>query len=81
MDRRTWMQLITILATAREAHPQQRGGTPTPPPEGGRGGGRGGNLPVRVTKEQITGALKLMGLEFQDPELDMMLGRMWSKLV
>jgi Asp-tRNA(Asn)/Glu-tRNA(Gln) amidotransferase A subunit family amidase len=28
---------------------------------------------MRVTKEQITGALKLMGLEFTDAELDMML--------
>src|ERR1039457_7565398 len=77
MDRRTWLQLITILAAAREAHPQQRGGATTPPAEGaGRGGrGQGGlqNLPMRVTKEQVIGALKLMGLEFQDAELDMML--------
>jgi Asp-tRNA(Asn)/Glu-tRNA(Gln) amidotransferase A subunit family amidase len=28
---------------------------------------------MRVTKDQVTGALKLMGLEFEDPELDMML--------
>jgi Asp-tRNA(Asn)/Glu-tRNA(Gln) amidotransferase A subunit family amidase len=28
---------------------------------------------MRVNKDQVTGALKLMGLEFQDPELDMML--------
>src|ERR1039457_6139664 len=77
MDRRTWLQLITILAAAREAHPQQRGGATTPPAEGaGRGGrGQGGlqNLPMRVTKEQVIGALKLMGLEFQDAELDTML--------
>src|ERR1035441_3924485 len=77
MDRRTWLQLITILAAAREAHPQQRGGATTPPAEGaGRGGrGQGGlqNLPMRVTKEQVIGALKLLGLEFQDAELDMML--------
>src|ERR1039458_8553396 len=33
MDRRTWLQLITILAAAREAHPQQRGGA-APPPTG-----------------------------------------------
>ena len=66
--------MITILAAAREAHPQQRGPAPTPPPDAGRGGGgRGGNQPMRVNKEQITGALKLMGLEFQDAELDMML--------
>ena len=77
MDRRTWLQLITILTAAREAHPQQRGGTTPPPAEGaGRGGrGQGGlqNLPMRITKDQVVGALKLMGLEFQDAELDMML--------
>src|ERR1039457_7128591 len=76
MDRRTWLQLIAILTAAREAHAQQRGAT-TPPAEGaGRGGrGQGGaqNLPMRVTKEQVVGALQLMGLEFQDAELDMML--------
>jgi Asp-tRNA(Asn)/Glu-tRNA(Gln) amidotransferase A subunit family amidase len=64
MDRRTWLQLITILGAAREASAQQRGG---------RGQGGNQNLPVRVTKEQVVGALKLMGLEFQDSELDMML--------
>src|SRR5450759_1425171 len=85
MDRRTWLQLITILTAAREAQAQQRGGAAppptvppaTPPAEGaGRGGrGPGGpqNLPMRVTKEQVTDALKLMGLEFQDAELDTML--------
>ena len=77
MDRRTWLQLITILAAAREAHPQQRGGATTPSAEGaGRGGrGQGGNqnLPMRVTKEQITAALQLMGLEFQDSEMELML--------
>src|SRR5690349_17981449 len=51
MDRRTWMQLITILAAARDAQAQQRG--PSNPPEGGgagRGGGRGGlqNQPMRI---------------------------------
>ena len=65
MDRRTWLQLITILTAAREAHPQQRGGTTPPPAEGaGRGGrGQGGlqNLPMRITKDQVVGALKLHG--------------------
>ena len=28
---------------------------------------------MRVTKDQIVAALKLMGLEFRDPEIDMML--------
>jgi Asp-tRNA(Asn)/Glu-tRNA(Gln) amidotransferase A subunit family amidase len=80
MDRRSWLQLIAILAAAREAHPQQRGGASTPPPPAAEGAGRGGrgqgglqNLPMRVTKEQVIGALKLMGLEFQDAELEMML--------
>src|SRR5690348_9354146 len=63
MDRRTWLQLITILTAAREANAQQRGG---------RGQG-GQNLPMRITKDQVVGALKLMGLEFQDAELDLML--------
>jgi hypothetical protein len=65
MDRRTWLQLLTIVATAREAQTQQRGG--------GRGQGGFQPQPMRVTKDQVVGALKLMGLEFQDPELDMML--------
>ncbi len=77
MDRRTWLQLITILTAAREAYPQQRGGATPPPADGaGRGGrGRGGfqDQPMRVTKEQVSGALKLMGLEFQDSEIDTML--------
>ena len=81
MDRRTWLQLITILATASEAYPQQRGGATTPPGtppaagagRGGRGQGGFQNQPMRVTKEQVSGALKLMGLEFQDSEIEMML--------
>ena len=77
MDRRTWLQLITILTAAREAHPQQRGGPLRRPPmapdavDAGEGGLQ--NLPMRITKDQVVGALKLMGLEFQDSELDMML--------
>src|SRR6516225_7328101 len=63
MDRRTWLQLITILATARDTPAQQRGG---------RGNGNPPQ-PMRVTKEEITAALKLLGLEFPDTELDMML--------
>jgi Asp-tRNA(Asn)/Glu-tRNA(Gln) amidotransferase A subunit family amidase len=73
------MQLLAILATARDARAQQRGGTtPPPPPDAaGRGGGRGQGgfqqQPMRITKEQVTGALALMGLEFQDAEIDMMM--------
>jgi Asp-tRNA(Asn)/Glu-tRNA(Gln) amidotransferase A subunit family amidase len=60
MDRRTLVQLISVLAAARPAISQDRGG-------------RGQQAPMRVTKEQITGALQLMGLEFTGPEIDMML--------
>src|SRR5436309_6473133 len=74
MDRRSWLQLLSILATVREAEPQQRGGTAPPAADGvGRGGGRGGNQPMRIEKGQVVGALKLLGLEFQDPEIDMMM--------
>ena len=62
MDRRTWLQLIAILSAAREAQGQQRGG------RGGQGGPP--NQPMRVTKEQVSAALKLMGLEFQDAEIE-----------
>jgi Asp-tRNA(Asn)/Glu-tRNA(Gln) amidotransferase A subunit family amidase len=67
MDRRTWMQLISVLAAARPGLSQQ-------PPAGGRAGGRGGpQTPPRFSKEQLSTALKLLGLEFQDAELEMML--------
>ena len=56
------MQLMTILAAARESQAQQRGG---------RGGGQ--NQPLRIEKAQVVGALKLMGLEFQDSEIDGMM--------
>ena len=58
MNRRSWMQLMAILTAAREAQPQQRGEQ---------------NPPMRVTKQQVIGALQLMGLEFQDAELEMMM--------
>src|SRR5580698_7593271 len=75
MDRRTWMQLISVLAAARPGSSQtQPPATPTAqPPAGGRGGGRGAQRPLRVTREQVQAALKLLGLEFQDAEIDMML--------
>src|ERR1043166_6675899 len=56
MDRRTWMQLVAVLAAAREGQTQQGGAQQQPP---------------RVTKDQVVGALKLLGLEFQDAEIDM----------
>src|SRR5262245_1690433 len=64
MDRRTWMQLITVLATVRESDAQQRGG---------RGQGGPPQQPMRVEKTQVAAALKLLGLEFQDSELDTMM--------
>src|ERR1035438_834896 len=81
MDRRSWLQLVTILTAAREAQSQQRGSAATPSPvPAGEGAGRGGrsesavsNPPMRVTREQVAGALRLMGLDFQDAELDMMM--------
>jgi hypothetical protein len=75
MDRRTWVQLITILAAARDAQAQQRGAATAPAGNGaGRGGGRGGgNQPMRIEKAQVAGALKLLGLEFQDSEIDAMM--------
>ena len=66
------MQLITILAAAREGQAQQ--------PPAGRGGRarrtRRGfqNQPMRVhQRRRCSGALKLLGLEFQDAEIDCML--------
>jgi len=66
------MQLISVLAAASPAMSQQRGAATTPAGAAPQQGGRG-NLPMRVTKEQIQAALKLMGLEFTDAEVDMML--------
>jgi len=60
------MQLIGVLAAARPGFSQ------TQPPAGG-GRGRGPQRPLRVTREQVQAALKLIGLEFQDSEIDMML--------
>jgi Asp-tRNA(Asn)/Glu-tRNA(Gln) amidotransferase A subunit family amidase len=80
MDRRTWVQLIGVLAAARPALTQQRGavgatGAMGAADDAGRGRGQGGRgqVPMRVSKDQVVGALKLMGLEFTDPELEMML--------
>src|SRR5579885_1346800 len=86
MDRRTWLQLLGLLSTASAANSQQRPPATTPPAttapgEGGRGG-RGGfqQQPMRITKEQVAAALTLLGLNFQDGELDLMLRRVNSAL-
>jgi Asp-tRNA(Asn)/Glu-tRNA(Gln) amidotransferase A subunit family amidase len=60
MDRRTWLQISAVLAAARPALPQGRGQQ---------------NRPMRVTKEQVEAALKLLGLEFQPAEIELMLRR------
>ena len=77
MDRRTWLQLITILTAAREAQCAAARGSHSAARRWRRArwtrAGRMQNLPMRITKDQVVGALKLMGLEFQDAELDMML--------
>jgi Asp-tRNA(Asn)/Glu-tRNA(Gln) amidotransferase A subunit family amidase len=76
------MQLIGVLAAARPGLSQPQppvtttppATTPPQPPAGGRGGGgRGPQRPLRITKDQVQAALKLLGLEFQDAEIDMML--------
>jgi len=84
MDRRTWLQLLTVLTAARPAIAQQppatTGGAAPQQPAAGRGrgaGGRGqggfGQQPMRITKDQLKGALVLLGLDFEDAEIDMML--------
>ncbi|HUA60744.1 MAG TPA: amidase [Verrucomicrobiae bacterium] len=73
MDRRTWCQLLGVLAAARPAFPQTTQPPATNPQvPAGRGQGRAQN-PPRITKDQLKAALVLIGLEFQDAELDMML--------
>ena len=66
-----------VLAAARPALEQQRGATGTNGATGAAGAARGqggrGQVPMRVSKDQVIGALKLIGLEFNDAEIDMML--------
>ena len=64
MDRRTWIQLIGILSAAQAGYGQAL------PASGGRGPQQ---QPPTVTREQVATALKLIGLEFQDSEIDSML--------
>ncbi len=61
------------LTADAQQQPPARGGAGSGPAAGR--GGRGGfqQLPMRVTKDQLQAALKLLGLEFQDAEIDMML--------
>ena len=57
MHRRHWIQLVSILSLARTNAKAQ------PPPA----------APQRVSKEQLSAALKLIGLEFDDKQQEMML--------
>jgi Asp-tRNA(Asn)/Glu-tRNA(Gln) amidotransferase A subunit family amidase len=58
MDRREWFRLLGVLAAAAPAVAQEAG-RPEPP--------------QRVSKDQLAAALKLVGLEFTGPEMEMML--------
>ena len=58
MDRRTWFRLIGILAAARTGLAQPQG-----PPA----------TPQKITRDQVTAALKLLGLEFTGAQIDMLL--------
>ena len=53
MDRRTWLQLLSILSAARAGYSQER------PAGGGRDPQQ---QALAVTKEQVVAALQLMGL-------------------
>jgi len=74
---------MSVLAAAglpvdAQQQPPGRGGAGAATPPAGALGGRGGRggfqqLPMRVTREQLQAALKLLSLDFQDAEIDMML--------
>src|SRR5262245_30087561 len=57
MNRRAWFQLLSALAAARAGSSQERPAAAAP----------------RVTKDQVAQALKAIGLEFKDAEIDLML--------
>ena len=79
MDRRTWFQLLGVLSAAgvsAQERPQAppAAGAPAsaaPAPAGAQQGGQ--RRPLRVTKEQVSAGLALLGLEFQDSEIELML--------
>ncbi len=62
---------MAVLAAARPALPQQRGAAG--PGSAGQGGRA--QAAMRVNKDQVTAALTLIGLEFKDAELDVMIPR------
>src|SRR5262245_44071127 len=61
MDRRTWLQLLSVLSATRASYAQQRGGQQ--------------QQPLRITKDQVKAGLALLGVDFQEDELDLMLRR------
>jgi Asp-tRNA(Asn)/Glu-tRNA(Gln) amidotransferase A subunit family amidase len=65
MDRRRWLQLLAILSAAPAGAYQ-----------------RGGQQPValRISKDQLIAGLKLIGIEFPDAELEMMMRRVNTSL-
>lgn len=65
MDRRAWLQLLGLLSSAAAASPQ--------PPQQQQ-------QPLRIKKEQVVGALALLGLEFPDAEVDLLLRRVNNSL-
>ena len=58
MDRRVWLQLLGVLAAARPGAAQQQ-----PPPPAASA----------FTADQVTAALKLLGIEFETAQIEMML--------
>lgn len=65
MDRRSWLQLLGLLSSAAST---------TAAPQQQQ------QQPMRIRKEQVVGALALMGLEFRDAEVDMLMRRVNSSL-
>lgn len=57
MDRREWFQLMAVLSAAQPAPAQQPERAPAP----------------KYTRQQVAGALQLLGLEFTDAQVDEML--------
>src|SRR3954453_9896837 len=62
MDRRSWIQMMGMLSSAAAATPQA-------PQQ------QQAQQPLRIKKEQVLGALAILGLEYQDAEVDMLLRR------
>ncbi len=71
-NRRTLMQLVSVLATTAPVLAEQAAPVPTPAPTPqGRGRGRGEQIPQRVTKDQMIAALAILGLTYTEAELEM----------